>query len=97
MKKVTLITGVTGQDGSYLAEILLGRGYFVHGLIRKSSSFNTARIDHIIRDQKYNDSFFFHYRDLTDPSSLNRLLVKIKPQEIYIKNIYLVNQKFEEL
>ena len=83
MKKIALITGVTGQDGSYLTELLLKKGYDVHGLVRKSSSFNTSRIDHIIEDEKYTDSFFFHYGDLTDPSSLNRLLEKIKPQEIY--------------
>ena len=83
MKKIALITGVTGQDGSYLTEILLKKGYEVHGLVRKSSSFNTRRIDHIIEDEKYADSFFFHYGDLIDPSSLNRLLEKVKPQEIY--------------
>tara|TARA_Y100001980_G_C14543700_1_gene322542 strand:- start:1109 stop:2152 length:1044 start_codon:yes stop_codon:yes gene_type:complete len=83
MGKTALITGVTGQDGSYLAEILLNKGYKVHGLIRKSSSFNTKRIDHIIEGKKHINSFFFHYGDLTDPSSLNRLLDKIKPQEIY--------------
>ena len=83
MSKIALITGVTGQDGSYLTEVLLKKGYEVHGLVRKSSSFNTKRIDHIIENKKYIDSFFFHYGDLTDPSSLNRLLDKIKPQEIY--------------
>ena len=83
MSKIALITGVTGQDGSYLTEVLLKKGYEVHGLVRKSSSFNTKRIDHIIENKKYFDSFFFHYGDLTDPSSLNRLLDKIKPQEIY--------------
>ena len=59
MKKIALITGVTGQDGSYLTEILLKKGYEVHGLVRKSSSFNTGRIDHIIENKKYTDSFFF--------------------------------------
>ena len=83
MKKIALITGVTGQDGSYLTELLLKKGYEVHGLVRKSSSFNTRRIDHIIENKKHTDSFFFHYGDLTDPSSLNRLLEKVKPQEIY--------------
>ena len=83
MKKTALITGVTGQDGSYLTELLLKKGYEVHGLVRKSSSFNTERIDHIIENKRYLDSFFFHYGDLTDPSSLNRLLDKIKPKEIY--------------
>tara|TARA_B100000900_G_C20439063_1_gene658234 strand:+ start:241 stop:438 length:198 start_codon:yes stop_codon:yes gene_type:complete len=60
MKKIALITGVTGQNGSYLTEILLKKGYEVHGLIRKSSSFNTRRLDHIIEDEKYADSFFLH-------------------------------------
>ena len=83
MKKVALITGVTGQDGSYLADILLEKGYEVHGLIRRSSSFNTSRIDHLINDQSFSQSFFFHYGDLTDASSLNRLLEKIQPHEIY--------------
>ena len=83
MKKIALITGVTGQDGSYLTEFLLKKGYEVHGLVRKSSSFNTKRIDHIIENKKHIDSFFFHYGDLTDPSSLNRLLERVRPQEIY--------------
>ena len=83
MKKKALITGVTGQDGSYLLEILLKKGYEVHGMIRRSSSFNTSRINHIIKNGKYKDSFFFHYGDLTDSSNLNRLLDKIEPDEIY--------------
>jgi GDPmannose 4,6-dehydratase len=82
MKKA-LITGVTGQDGSYLAEILLEKGYGVHGIIRRSSSFNTGRIDHIINDEQYKDRFFFHYGDVTDASNLNRLLETIEPDEIY--------------
>ena len=82
MKKA-LITGITGQDGSYLAEILLEKGYEVHGIIRRSSSFNTARIDHIINNIKYQDQFFFHHGDLTDASSLNRLLEVVEPEEIY--------------
>ena len=82
MKKA-LITGVTGQDGSYLAELLLEKGYEVHGIIRRSSSFNTGRIDHIINNKEYNDQFFYHHGDVTDASSLNRLLVKIQPNEIY--------------
>lgn len=82
MKKA-LITGVTGQDGSYLAELLLEKGYEVHGIIRRSSSFNTGRINHIIEDKKYIDQFFFHYGDVTDGSSLNNILQKIKPNEIY--------------
>ncbi len=83
MKKA-LITGITGQDGSYLTEILLEKGYEVHGIIRKSSSFNTGRIDHLYRDPEILDkTLFLHYGDLIDPSSLNRLLEKIEPDEIY--------------
>jgi GDPmannose 4,6-dehydratase len=82
MKKA-LITGITGQDGSYLAEILLDKGYEVHGIIRRSSSFNTGRIDHIINDKKFKDQFFFHHGDITDASNINRLLDKIQPNEIY--------------
>ena len=83
MNKKALITGITGQDGSYLAELLLEKGYQVHGVIRRSSSFNTGRIDHIINDEKYKEKFFFHFGDLTDASNLNRLLEKTKPNEIY--------------
>ena len=82
MKK-TLITGITGQDGSYLAELLLEKDYEVHGIIRRSSSFNTGRVDHLINDEKYKDRFFFHHGDVTDASNLNRLLEKIQPDEIY--------------
>ena len=82
MKKA-LISGITGQDGSYLAELLLGKGYEIHGIVRRSSSFNTGRIDHIINDKKYKDKFFFHHGDVTDASNLNRLLEKIQPHEIY--------------
>ena len=78
-----LITGITGQDGSYLAELLLEKDYEVHGIIRRSSSFNTGRINHIINDDKYKERFFFHHGDVTDASNLNRLLEKIKPEEIY--------------
>tara|TARA_A100000164_G_scaffold278943_1_gene251106 strand:+ start:110 stop:1147 length:1038 start_codon:yes stop_codon:yes gene_type:complete len=81
--KTALITGITGQDGSYLAEILLEKGYNVHGIVRRSSSFNTGRIDHLIKDEKYKNSFFFHHGDLTDTSNLNRVLEKIEPSEIY--------------
>ena len=82
MKKA-LITGITGQDGSYLTEILLKKGYEVHGIIRRSSSFNTGRIDHIINDEQYKDQFFFHHGDVTDASNLNRILETIEPDEIY--------------
>lgn len=81
--KSALITGVTGQDGSYLAELLLEKGYEVHGVIRRSSSFNTGRIDHIINNTQYDDQFHFHHGDVTDASNLNRLLEKIQPDEIY--------------
>jgi GDPmannose 4,6-dehydratase len=82
--KIALISGITGQDGSYLTELLLDKGYEVHGIIRRSSSFNTFRIDHIYNNPEYlNRSFFLHYGDLTDSSNLNRLVEKIKPTEIY--------------
>ena len=82
--KRALITGITGQDGSYLTEILLGKGYEVHGIIRKSSSFNTGRIDHLYSDKNIlNKKMFLHYGDLVDTSNLNRLLEKIEPDEIY--------------
>ena len=84
MKKVALISGITGQDGSYLTELLLEKGYEVHGIIRRSSSFNTFRIDHIYNNPDYlNKRFFLHYGDLTDSSNLNRLVEKIQPTEIY--------------
>ncbi|WP_444994556.1 GDP-mannose 4,6-dehydratase [Aliikangiella sp. IMCC44359] len=84
MKKVALITGITGQDGSYLAELLLEKGYFVHGIKRRSSSFNTQRIDHIYQDQHEKDPrFFLHYGDLTDSSNLTRIINDIQPDEIY--------------
>ena len=83
MKKA-LITGITGQDGSYLAELLLEKGYEVHGMLRRSSSFNTGRIDHLYNDPEILDKrMFLHYGDLTDSSNLNRLLEKIQPDEIY--------------
>ncbi len=79
-----MITGITGQDGSYLAEQLLAKGYEVHGMIRRSSSFNTERIDHLYRDPEVLDNkLFLHHGDLTDSSNLNRLLEKIGPDEIY--------------
>ncbi len=83
MKKA-LITGITGQDGSYLTEILLEKGYKVHGIIRRASSFNTQRIDHLYSNPEiYGKKLFLHYGDLVDTSSLNRLLEKIVPDEIY--------------
>lgn len=79
-----LITGVTGQDGSYLSELLLEKGYEVHGVIRRSSSFNTGRVDHLYRDpHEKNVRLFLHYGDLNDASSINRLLREVQPDEIY--------------
>ena len=79
-----LITGVTGQDGSYLAELLLEKGYQVHGVIRRTSTFNTHRIDHLYRDQhEHGVRLHLHYGDLTDSSSLNHLIEKVKPDELY--------------
>ena len=82
-KKTALITGITGQDGSYLAELLLNKGYEVHGLKRRSSSFNTERIDHLISEHQSSDSFNLHYGDLLDSSALTNLINKIAPDEIY--------------
>jgi len=83
MKKA-LITGITGQDGSYLTELLLEKGYEVHGIIRRSSSFNTGRIDHLYNNVEIlNKKMFLHYGDLVDTSNLNRILEKIEPDEIY--------------
>ncbi len=83
-QKKALITGITGQDGSYLAELLLEKGYVVHGMLRRSSSFNTGRIDHLFNNSKImGKSLHLHYGDLTDSSNLNRLLEKIRPDEIY--------------
>lgn len=84
MSKVALITGVSGQDGSYLAEFLLGRGYEVHGIKRRASSFNTQRIDHIYQNPQTKDAnFHLHYGDLTDSLNLTRLIKEIGPSEIY--------------
>ena len=83
MKKA-LITGITGQDGSYLAELLLSKGYEVHGIIRRSSTFPTSRIDHIYKDPHVNDNrMFLHYGDLTDTGNIERLINQVKPDEIY--------------
>ena len=83
MKKIALITGVTGQDGSYLAEFLLKKKYVVHGIKRKSSSFNTQRIDHIYVDPHLKTNFFLHYGDLTDSNSIFKIISEIRPDEIY--------------
>ncbi len=82
--KIALITGITGQDGSYLCEQLLAKGYVVHGMIRRASNFNTQRLDHLVSDPEvYNQRLFLHHGDLTDSSNLNRLLERIGPTEIY--------------
>jgi len=82
--KKTLITGITGQDGSYLTELLLKKGYEVHGIIRRASTFNTKRIDHLYKDpHNKNIKMFLHYGDMTDSSNLNRILEKVQPGEIY--------------
>jgi GDPmannose 4,6-dehydratase len=84
MKKIALITGVTGQDGSYLAEFLLEKGYEVHGIKRRASSLNTQRVDHIYQDNhEINQRFFLHYGDLTDSSNLTRILKNVQPDEVY--------------
>jgi GDPmannose 4,6-dehydratase len=84
MAKVALITGITGQDGSYLAELLLEKGYEVHGIKRRSSSFNTGRIDHIYQDpHELNPRLILHYGDLTDSSSITRIIQLVQPDEIY--------------
>ena len=83
MKKA-LITGITGQDGSYLTELLLEKGYEVHGIKRRSSSFNTSRIDHLYQDPHDQDPrLFLHYGDLTDSTNLIRIIQQVQPDEIY--------------
>lgn len=86
--KIALITGITGQDGSYLAEFLLEKGYEVHGLLRRASYFNTSRIEHLyfeewIKDIQQKRSIELHYGDMTDSSSLIRIIQSVKPDEIY--------------
>src|SRR5882724_6031847 len=84
MAKKALITGITGQDGSYLAEFLLDKGYEVHGLVRRTSTFNRTRLDRVWSDPQLSDTrLFLHYGDLTDSGSLVRLLLQVKPEEIY--------------
>ena len=84
MKKKALITGITGQDGSYLAEFLLEKGYEVHGIKRRASQFNTQRIDHIYQDPHVdNADLVLHYGDLTDSSNLTRILQEVQPDEVY--------------
>ena len=84
MKKIALITGISGQDGSYLAEFLLKKNYIVHGVKRRSSSINTSRVDHIYQDpHEKNYKFRLHYGDITDSSSVSSIIKKTKPDEIY--------------
>ena len=82
--KVALITGITGQDGAYLAELLLGKGYIVHGIKRRSSLFNTDRIDHLYQDPHVDGRrLILHYGDMTDSSSLVRIMQQVQPDEVY--------------
>ena len=84
MTKTALITGVTGQDGAYLAELLLGKGYHVHGIKRRASIFNTDRVDHLYQDpHEKNPRFSLHYGDLTDSTNLIRIVQQVQPDEIY--------------
>ena len=84
MKKKALITGITGQDGSYLAEFLLDKGYIVHGIKRRSSSFNTQRIDHIYQDPNFSDrNLILHFGDLSDAINITNIIADVKPDEIY--------------
>ena len=86
LERKALITGVTGQDGAYLAEFLLDKGYEVHGIKRRSSSFNTSRIDHLYQDPHEADiRFRLHYGDLTDSTNLIRIIQEVKPDEIFLK------------
>lgn len=82
-RKVALISGITGQDGSYLTELLLAKGYTVHGIIRRSSSFNTGRIEHLYQDQHNGPKMILHYGDLTDSTNLVHILAKVQPNEVY--------------
>src|SRR5260370_26501785 len=82
--KTALITGITGQDGSFLAEFLLAKGYDVHGIIRRASTFNTERIDNLYRDPHEQDAhLFLHYGDLSDGTGVRRILEKVRPDEVY--------------
>src|SRR5256714_9842557 len=84
MKKVALITGITGQDGSYLAELLLGKGYAVHGMVRRTSNLLRSRIEHLRNDENvYGKSFFLHYGDLSDSTTLRRIFSAVRPTELY--------------
>lgn len=82
-RKIALITGITGQDGTYLSELLIQKGYIIHGIIRRASTFNTKRIEHLLQDPHTSKNFFLHYGDLSDSTNLERILEKVKPDEIY--------------
>ena len=102
MPKVALITGVTGQDGAYLAELLLARGYAVHGVKRRASSFNTTRIDHLYQDPHERGArLFLHYGDLTDATNLIRIVQEVRPDQIcrrqLIDEITVRRQQLEHL
>jgi len=93
--KVALITGITGQDGSYLAELLLEKGYLVHGLKRRSSSLNTSRIDHLYQDPHEKDqNFFLHYGDLIDSTNILKIIENVQPDEIYNLGVRILRFKF---
>src|SRR3954453_3840360 len=84
MAKTALVTGIAGQDGSYLTELLLEKGYEVHGILRRASSFNTERIDHLYHDpHEPGSQLFLHYGDLTDSSGLTKILQAVQPEEVY--------------
>src|SRR5437763_5406155 len=84
VKRTALVTGVTGQDGAFLAELLLGKGYIVHGIKRRSSSFNTGRVDHLYKDRHEDDlRFVMHHGDLTDATNIIRIVQETQPDEIY--------------
>ena len=90
-KKIALIFGITGQDGSYLAEFLLKKKYIVHGVKRRSSSINTARIDHIYQEPSQKSrNFFLHYGDITDSTSVSKIIKTIKPHEIYNRMKFVI-------
>src|SRR3954462_15655904 len=83
-QKTALLTGITGQDGSYLAELLLSKGYTVHGLVRRTSNLQRSRIDHLRKDAEfYNKRLFLHYGDLTDATALRRIFAEVRPTELY--------------
>ena len=100
--KIALITGVTGQDGSYLAELLLQKGYIVHGIRRRSSMLNTQRIDHLVFDKQWKDKFFLHYGDMTDGSNITRIIQPLRGEGFVTRKIticasQIANNKMEKM